>query len=298
MTTTYTVINGEIVSENRGGVKRDYIPDSQGSTRALIDDTQTITDTWNYWPYGDVASKSGSSTTPFTWVGTLGYFTSTLNLIYIRQRFVSPTICAWLTADLIWPDTAPYTYADGSPCTKTDPTGLLSSSIIFDFRDVGIRTLPDPTGLGGRFLRCRNCLNRLYKEIGSQIGAHNSMRHCVGACEAVKQCGSSCARYIIFHEIGSFDTEDSRVDRCNNEIGFAVAESGKDCESACRCLSKAGKLCTVGGSTKPRPRPRPRPRPMPIQPAEIVPRPKPENGGCGIPPAGCFFKAGCQLVCN
>lgn len=32
-TVCYTVVNGEVLSENRGGVKRDYLPDTQGNTK-------------------------------------------------------------------------------------------------------------------------------------------------------------------------------------------------------------------------------------------------------------------------
>src|SRR5947207_2497373 len=53
MKVTCTVVNGEVLSENRGGVKRDYLPDPLGSTVALLDNTQTKTDTFTYWPYGE-----------------------------------------------------------------------------------------------------------------------------------------------------------------------------------------------------------------------------------------------------
>ena len=35
-----TVVNGEILSENRNGVIRDYVPDTLGSTIALLDNTR------------------------------------------------------------------------------------------------------------------------------------------------------------------------------------------------------------------------------------------------------------------
>ena len=53
MTVRYTTLDGEIVSENRRGVMRDYVPDPLGSTVALLDNTQTQTDTFSYWPYGE-----------------------------------------------------------------------------------------------------------------------------------------------------------------------------------------------------------------------------------------------------
>ena len=47
MTVRYTVVGGEILSELRDGVKRDYVPDPSGSTVALLDSMQTITDTFS-----------------------------------------------------------------------------------------------------------------------------------------------------------------------------------------------------------------------------------------------------------
>jgi hypothetical protein len=37
MSATYLTMNGMIVHENRGGAKRDYVPDTLGSTSALVD---------------------------------------------------------------------------------------------------------------------------------------------------------------------------------------------------------------------------------------------------------------------
>ena len=35
----YLTVDGEILSETRDGVERDYLPDPLGSTAALLDDT-------------------------------------------------------------------------------------------------------------------------------------------------------------------------------------------------------------------------------------------------------------------
>ncbi len=54
MKVKYTVLDGEIISENRGGTISDYVPDSLGSTRFLLNSSQSATDLWNYfWPYGE-----------------------------------------------------------------------------------------------------------------------------------------------------------------------------------------------------------------------------------------------------
>lgn len=63
-TVRYTVIDGEVVAEKRNGVRKQYVPDPLGSTAAMLDSTQVQTDTFSYWPYGEVASRTGS--TPMT----------------------------------------------------------------------------------------------------------------------------------------------------------------------------------------------------------------------------------------
>jgi hypothetical protein len=68
-TVSYLTIDEEIFSETRSGVERDYVADSLGSTVALLDSSQTISDTWTYWPFGEVASRTGTNLTPCSSVG-------------------------------------------------------------------------------------------------------------------------------------------------------------------------------------------------------------------------------------
>ena len=73
MKARYTVVDGEIIAEKRNGVRRTYVPDPLGSTVALLDNTQAQTDTFSYWPYGEVSARTGTTGTPFQYVGTRGY---------------------------------------------------------------------------------------------------------------------------------------------------------------------------------------------------------------------------------
>jgi hypothetical protein len=67
-TVRYTTINGEVIAEKRNGARRLYVPDPLGSTVALLDNTQTQTDTFTYWPYGAVRTRTGTTATPFQYV--------------------------------------------------------------------------------------------------------------------------------------------------------------------------------------------------------------------------------------
>src|SRR2546423_15598667 len=99
MKVRYTVVNGEILSENRGGVVRDYVPDPLGSTVALLDNTQAQTDTFSYWPYGEERTRTGTTPTPFRFVGTAGYYRDSASRGYVRARHLGYVRGRWINPD-------------------------------------------------------------------------------------------------------------------------------------------------------------------------------------------------------
>ncbi len=126
-TVRYTVINGETVAEKRNGVRSLYVPDSLGSTRALLDNTQTQTDTFTYWPYGETVHLTGTNPTPFTFVGTQGYHADNTTKTYVRARVVEPPKTRWLTEDPIGfagADVNLYRYVLDNPVSQIDKSGL------------------------------------------------------------------------------------------------------------------------------------------------------------------------------
>src|SRR5438477_5904938 len=99
MRVTFTVVNGEVLSENRAGVKRDYVADPLGNTVALLDNTQAQTDTFTYWPFGEVRTRTGTTGTPFQYVGTGGYYHDSAARNYVRARVLDVQRGRWLTID-------------------------------------------------------------------------------------------------------------------------------------------------------------------------------------------------------
>jgi hypothetical protein len=94
-TVRYTVVDGEVIAEKRGGARRTYVPDPLGSTVALLDNTQAKTDTFSYWPYGEGSSRTGTTATPFKFGGTREYYSS--GLIILVNPFYSPQYGTWLS---------------------------------------------------------------------------------------------------------------------------------------------------------------------------------------------------------
>jgi RHS repeat-associated protein len=125
-TVRYTVVDGEVLSELRGGVKRDYVPDPLGSTVALLDSSQAKTDTFQYWPYGESAGRTGTTATPFQYIGVYGGYT-TNNRIYFRKRFYRHDLYSWNSEDREFSNESLinlYKYSWNSPLVYIDTNGL------------------------------------------------------------------------------------------------------------------------------------------------------------------------------
>lgn len=123
-TTTYFTVEGEILGEDRAGTKRDYVPDPLGSVRALLNSSQSQTDTYSYWPYGETQASTGSSANPMRFIGSLGGRHDHANRSYFRVRELEKRCSRWLTVDPLWPRSRAYDLAWGNPVSYADPTGM------------------------------------------------------------------------------------------------------------------------------------------------------------------------------
>jgi RHS repeat-associated protein len=124
MSARVTNANGRIIAEKRNGQRRYHQHDALGNTIALIDDAGTVTNTFSYWPYGELrTSVIGNLPTPFLYCGQWGYYTDTTGRIYVRARTYRPVFTRWLTVDPLWPTESSYIYALLSPSTRVDWSG-------------------------------------------------------------------------------------------------------------------------------------------------------------------------------
>lgn len=107
-----------------------YHYDSRGSTVALTDANQDITDAYSYNSFGTLASSSGSTMNPFKYVGKYGVIDEGNGLDYIRARYYAPELGRFITKDpLIGKDRDSqslnrYVYALNNPLRLIDISGL------------------------------------------------------------------------------------------------------------------------------------------------------------------------------
>lgn len=277
-TTRYTVIDGEILSENRNGVKRDYVPDPQGNTIALLDNTQTQTDTFSYYPYGEVASRTGTTQTPFQYLGTRGYYKDTNSRTYVRMRVLNTVYGRWMTQDPIGFDGGSYNlyqYAMSSPIVNVDVSGLFPSSpnsvscscnsspygqAVYpnDPRfgklkpyTPNIYNWPAPLSIGDILCvqRAReeasNAQGRLSDEYPQGNGGpRDAFRHCVGSCLARRMCRARAYNHgIIDHEREDAYYAKGSWNNCYSPMDLANDEKGRKCFDKVKGTKKTCESC-------------------------------------------------------
>ena len=125
----YTTVNGRILHEDRNGIKTLFMPDTLGNvieTRNM--DTGAQTSSTTYWPYGEVRTQTGTNPSPFGFCGVWGYYTQAGQPTYVRARYFRPNLGRWQTVDPLWPIESGYSYADESPVSDLDYSGMAGSS--------------------------------------------------------------------------------------------------------------------------------------------------------------------------
>ncbi len=199
LSVVYTVVNGVVYSEDRGGTVTDYRPDTLGSTAALTQGN-TVTATYVYWPYGEVRAKTGSGTTNFTYVGTLGYYNDTSLRTYVRARHYRQNAGRWMTVDPLWPAEGTYSYSLDRPITLTDRTGLivplivlaLIAGIISCLISLGISLVRSQiSGEDGRVAWCKGGTKCLANGLAAGIGV------VVGIAQPELACGLAIAASLV-----------------------------------------------------------------------------------------------------
>jgi RHS repeat-associated protein len=119
-----------LIAQEENGAYRTYHYDLRGSTVAITDESGSVTDRFQYDPYGKLVHRSGSTSTYFLFNGHDGVITDENGLLYMRARYYNPEIRRFLSKDPVPGDISnplslhPYAYCESNPVSKVDPEGL------------------------------------------------------------------------------------------------------------------------------------------------------------------------------
>jgi RHS repeat-associated protein len=145
---------GNLISERTPTGTYYYIPDGLGSTIGLADATGALANTYQYDPYGNTTSSSGTVTNPWRYTGQ--YQDSTTGLYKIGERYYNPGLPRWSQEDSIVNFSTNgqdnrYQYAASEPITLTDPTGLSPSGSFLDDFVNGVGSIGSAVGNGASY---------------------------------------------------------------------------------------------------------------------------------------------------
>jgi RHS repeat-associated protein len=145
---THYIYAGDILLyqfEEGGGAVRYYHYDHLGSTVLLTDGEGTATDRFSYSAYGETLSRTGSTDTPFQWLGAYGVQTDVTGLHHMRARYFHARLGRFLSEDPIlfaggqnW-----YAYAEGNPVMAVDPEGEIAQFVVGALVGVGVQAAID-----------------------------------------------------------------------------------------------------------------------------------------------------------
>jgi len=135
-----------------------FLTDALGSTRGLVDSSETLTDSYVYTPYGKLASHDGNATNSFLFTGE--QLDSETEDYYLRARYYSSNSGRFLTRDSYDGRAAGsplsqnhYLYAHGNPVMYIDPSG----HFIGGFASVGMSIM---STIGSGYLRIAGTTER------------------------------------------------------------------------------------------------------------------------------------------
>lgn len=156
---------GGLISQHRSGATSIYHYDAIGTTRALTDNSQAVTDTAVYSAFGEKVTSTGTTVNPFSFIGIAGYHQKWgVSQFDVRARKYESRNVRWLSRDPMGQDNSLYQYALNMPTVSIDPSGLKDFKVcchLMTETQVWTEDFDCPTSSPNNHLRCCTNLARL-----------------------------------------------------------------------------------------------------------------------------------------
>jgi len=135
---TYYVYGLGLISQETNNVSSYYHFDFRGSTVAITTPMETILDTFEYDPYGNVLTRAGTSDVIFEFNGKYGVVTDDNGLVFMMTRYYNKDIKRFINRDSLYGSIDQllsmnqHLFGYGNPVKYMDPTGLTPAEDIED----------------------------------------------------------------------------------------------------------------------------------------------------------------------
>jgi RHS repeat-associated protein len=129
MIARYTTVSGSYYEpwvhvKYAAGDSRFPLYDAIGTARALVNDSYTVTDTFELDTFGRQVSATGSTPNAYKFGGAWGYRTEGSGLEQLGARFYWPEVGRFVSQDPIGDGMNWYAYVNNRPTKSVDPSGL------------------------------------------------------------------------------------------------------------------------------------------------------------------------------
>ena len=115
-----------VLKQRRNDQDQWYLLDGLGSTTALTDAQQTVTDTYTYEAFGNKVATTGTTVNPYKYVAGSGYYADhDSGLMLLTLRYYDAALGRFITRDPASVGPNLYAYVNNNPLKYVDPTGLL-----------------------------------------------------------------------------------------------------------------------------------------------------------------------------
>jgi RHS repeat-associated protein len=115
------------LSERRSGTSKFLHSDALGTTRGITNSSQTATDGLLFDAFGMSVSRTGTTPTPFGFVGSAQYETDTdSGLMLLGHRYYDSSIGRFITQDPARSGNNWFAYCSNNPSGCIDPSGLVT----------------------------------------------------------------------------------------------------------------------------------------------------------------------------
>jgi len=128
LSVVYINVDGQPMSEIRGGVVTEYVHDPLGNLIATHNSAGVVTWTGEYWPYGETMISSGTKVNNWGFCAAWGYYDDGYDNSYVRRRVLRRKLARWQTVDPTWPREKGFEYAWCNPVEWADPSGTVPCS--------------------------------------------------------------------------------------------------------------------------------------------------------------------------
>jgi RHS repeat-associated protein len=149
---SYTLAQGQLLAQQRGGAGSYYLHDAQGNVRTLTDGTGSISDAYTYTSFGELRERQGTSENPYQYTGQR--FDTLTGLYDLRARSYDPAVGRFLSRDT-WPinvanpvELNRYGYTANNPVNASDPSGYLLAEFGVQGNQ-SVRTMAGAAAIGG-----------------------------------------------------------------------------------------------------------------------------------------------------